>query len=118
MIICVPTPSTESRDPDLSFIIDSTRAIASRLRAGQLVVLESTTYPGTTRDVVLPLLAATGLKPGVDFFLAFSPEREDPGNPQFSAPTIPKVVGGLESGQLEVGRGPLWQGGCTGRAGL
>jgi UDP-N-acetyl-D-glucosamine dehydrogenase len=96
VIICVPTPLTESRDPDLSFIVDSARAIAERLRAGQLVVLESTTYPGTTRDVVLPLLAATGLKPGVDFFLAFSPEREDPGNPQFSAPTIPKVVGGLD----------------------
>ena len=66
------------------------------------MVLESTTYPGTTREVVLPLLAAKGLKPGVDFFLAFSPEREDPGNPQFSAPTIPKVVGGLDPASLEL----------------
>src|SRR5262249_28404657 len=73
-----------------------------RLRPGQLVVLESTTYPGTTREVVLPVLAATGLQPGVDFFLAFSPEREDPGNPQFSAATIPKAVGGLEPASLEL----------------
>ena len=102
VVICVPTPLTDSRDPDFSYIVDSTKAIAARLRPGQLVVLESTTYPGTTRDVVLPLLAARGLKPGIDFFLAFSPEREDPGNPQFSAPTIPKVVGGLESASLEL----------------
>ena len=102
VIICVPTPLTESRDPDLSFIISSSRAIAERLRPGQLVVLESTTYPGTTREVVLPILAAGGLQAGVDFFLAFSPEREDPGNPQFSAPTIPKVVGGLEPASLEL----------------
>ena len=102
VIICVPTPLTDSRDPDLSYIVNSTKAIAARLRPGQLVVLESTTYPGTTRDVVLPLLAADGLKPGVDFFLAFSPEREDPGNPQFSAPTIPKVVGGLDPASLEL----------------
>jgi UDP-N-acetyl-D-glucosamine dehydrogenase len=102
VIICVPTPLTDSRDPDLSYIVNSTKAIAERLRPGQLIVLESTTYPGTTRDVVLPLLTVTGLKPGVDFFLAFSPEREDPGNPQFSAPTIPKVVGGLEPASLEL----------------
>lgn len=102
IIICVPTPLTDSRDPDLSYIINSTKAIAARLRPGQLVVLESTTYPGTTREVMLPLLSATGLKPGVDFFLAFSPEREDPGNPQFSAPTIPKVVGGLEPASLKL----------------
>ena len=102
IIICVPTPLTEAREPDLTYIVNSTRAIAERLRPGQLVVLESTTYPGTTREVVLPLLAADGLEPGVDFFLAFSPEREDPGNPQFSAPTIPKVVGGLEPASLEL----------------
>ena len=102
VIICVPTPLTDSRDPDLSYIVNSAEAIAARLRPGQLVVLESTTYPGTTREVVLPLLAASGLKSGVDFFLAFSPEREDPGNPQFSAPTIPKVVGGLEPASLEL----------------
>ena len=102
IIICVPTPLTDAREPDLTYIVNSAEAIAERLRPGQLVVLESTTYPGTTREVVLPLLAAKGLEPGVDFFLAFSPEREDPGNPQFSAPTIPKVVGGLEPASLEL----------------
>ncbi len=102
IIVCVPTPLTESRDPDLTYVVNSTRSIAERLRPGQLVVLESTTYPGTTREVVLPLLASRGLEPGVDFFLAFSPEREDPGNPQFSAPTIPKVVGGLDPASLEL----------------
>jgi UDP-N-acetyl-D-glucosamine dehydrogenase len=102
IIICVPTPLTVAREPDLTYIVNSAQAIAERLRPGQLVVLESTTYPGTTREVVLPVLAARGLEPGVDFFLAFSPEREDPGNPQFSAPTIPKVVGGLEPASLEL----------------
>src|SRR5208337_4962053 len=102
IIICVPTPLTEAREPDLTYIVKSAEAIAARLRPGQLVVLESTTYPGTTRQVVLPILMSRGLEPGRDFFLAFSPEREDPGNPQFSAPTIPKVVGGLESASLEL----------------
>jgi len=101
VIICVPTPLTESRDPDLAYVVDSTRSIAAALRPGQLVVLESTTYPGTTRDVVLPILEAGGLAAGSDFFLAFSPEREDPGNPTYSAPTIPKVVGGLDPASLE-----------------
>ena len=96
IIVCVPTPLTEAREPDLSFIVKSTASIAACLRPGQLVVLESTTYPGTTRDVVLPMLTATGLKPRVDFFLAFSPEREDPGNAHFGTTTIPKVVGGLD----------------------
>jgi UDP-N-acetyl-D-glucosamine dehydrogenase len=102
VIICVPTPLTDTRDPDLTYVVNSTKAIALRLRPGQLVVLESTTYPSTTRDVVLPLLVDTGLKPGVQFFLAYSPEREDPGNPQFSAATIPKVVGGLDPASLEL----------------
>ena len=102
ILICVPTPLTEAREPDLSYIVSSARAIAARLRPGQLVVLESTTYPGTTRDVVLPLLEAGGLRAGEDFFLAFSPEREDPGNPNFSRHTIPKVVGGLEPRSLEL----------------
>jgi UDP-N-acetyl-D-glucosamine dehydrogenase len=102
IIICVPTPLTDSRDPDLTYIVGSTEAVAKRLRPGQLVVLESTTYPGTTRDVVLPLLSARGLTVGTDFFLAFSPEREDPGNPQFSAPTIPKVVGGIDPGSAQL----------------
>jgi UDP-N-acetyl-D-glucosamine dehydrogenase len=94
IIVCVPTPLTEAREPDLSYVTGSAEAIAARLRPGQLVVLESTTYPGTTRQVVKPILESTGLKAGEDFFLAYSPEREDPGNARFSAPTIPKVVGG------------------------
>lgn len=102
LLICVPTPLSDSRDPDLFYVEETTRAIAKTLRPGQLVVLESTTYPGTTRDVMLPILAESGLKPGVDFFLAYSPEREDPGNPDFSASGIPKVVGGLEPNSLEL----------------
>jgi UDP-N-acetyl-D-glucosamine dehydrogenase len=102
IIICVPTPLTEAREPDLTYIVNSAKAIAARLRPGQLVVLESTTYPGTTRQVVQPILEAAGLRAGKDFFLAFSPEREDPGNPTFSAPTIPKVVGGVDSHSLEL----------------
>lgn len=96
ILICVPTPLTESRDPDLSYVVKTTQAIASALRPGQMVVLESTTYPGTTKEVLLPNLLTSGLMVGEDFFLAYSPEREDPGNPDFTAGTIPKVVGGLE----------------------
>ena len=102
IIICVPTPLTEAREPDLTFIINSTKAIAAVLRSGQLVVLESTTYPGTTREVVQPILEASGLKAGHDFFLAFSPEREDPGNPSHATPTIPKVVGGMDALSLDL----------------
>jgi UDP-N-acetyl-D-glucosamine dehydrogenase len=102
VLICVPTPLTEARDPDLTYIENSARSIAARLRPGQLIVLESTTYPGTTRQVVQPILEANGLRAGRDFFLAFSPEREDPGNPSFSAPNIPKVVGGLDPLSLEL----------------
>ena len=102
IIICVPTPLSTTRDPDLTYVLNSARAIAAQLRPGQLVVLESTTYPGTTRQEVLPILQAGGLRPGVDFFLAFSPEREDPGNPRYSAPTIPKVVGGLDPASLQL----------------
>jgi UDP-N-acetyl-D-glucosamine dehydrogenase len=94
LLICVPTPLTRNREPDLSFVENTARAIASTLRTGQLVVLESTTYPGTTAEIVRPILEATGLKSGVDFFLAFSPEREDPGNRDFGTASIPKVVGG------------------------
>jgi UDP-N-acetyl-D-glucosamine dehydrogenase len=93
ILICVPTPITRHRDPDLSFVSDTAATIAKTLRKGQLVVLESTTWPGTTREVIQPLLEATGLKVGEDVFLAFSPEREDPGNPHFGTKTIPKVVG-------------------------
>ena len=93
ILICVPTPITRHRDPDLSFVVDTANSIAKHLRPGQLVVLESTTWPGTTREVVQPILEAGGLKVGKDVFLAFSPEREDPGNPNFSTKSIPKVVG-------------------------
>ena len=94
ILICVPTPLTKHREPDLSFVVHTAQAIAPHLRKGQLVVLESTTYPGTTEEVIKPILEATGLKSGEDFFLAFSPEREDPGNPHFGTATIPKVIGG------------------------
>lgn len=94
IIICVPTPLTRHREPDLSFIENTSRAIAERLRPGQLVVLESTTYPGTTDGIVRPILEATGLRSASDFFLGFSPEREDPGNRDFAVTTIPKVVAG------------------------
>jgi len=102
ILICVPTPLTESREPDLSFVMDSAVEVAERLRPGQIVVLESTTYPGTTRDVVRPILEATGLRCGQDFFLAFSPEREDPGNAQHSGSNIPKVVGGCDAQSQEL----------------
>jgi UDP-N-acetyl-D-glucosamine dehydrogenase len=93
--ICVPTPLRKTKDPDMSYIVSAVEAIAKHLHKGMLVVLESTTYPGTTDEVVQPLLEATGLKAGVDFFIAFSPERVDPGNPTFQTHNVPKVVGGL-----------------------
>ncbi len=94
ILICVPTPLTRHREPDLTYVENTVRAVAERLRPGQLIVLESTTYPGTTEEVVKPILEKTGLRSGVDFFLAFSPEREDPGNVEFGTTSIPKVVGG------------------------
>ena len=94
ILICVPTPLTKHREPDLTFVKKTAASIEPRLRQGQLIVLESTTYPGTTRDVVKPILEGSGLVCGRDFFLAFSPEREDPGNQEFSTKAIPKVVGG------------------------
>ena len=94
VIICVPTPLTRNREPDLSFVVNTARTIGNYLRKGQLVVLESTTYPGTTDEVVRPELEKGGLRVGSDFHLAFSPEREDPNNPNFSTKTIPKLVGG------------------------
>ena len=93
--ICVPTPLRKTKDPDMSYIVSAAESIASHLHPGMLVVLESTTYPGTTEEVVQPLLEATGLRAGRDFFLAFSPERVDPGNPTFQTHNVPKVVGGL-----------------------
>jgi UDP-N-acetyl-D-glucosamine dehydrogenase len=94
-IICVPTPLAEGRKPDLSYVVNTGRVVADYLHPGQLVVLESTTYPGTTDEVLLPLLEVSRLKVGQDYFLAFSPEREDPGNTKFTMRTVPKVVGGV-----------------------
>jgi len=96
LVICVPTPLTPTRDPDVSYIVKTAETIATVIRPGQLVVLESTTYPGTTREIVLPPLARGGLKVGVDFFLGFSPEREDPGNPKYRTESIPKIVSGYD----------------------
>jgi len=98
--ICVPTPLNKTREPDLTYIINTTNEIADTLRKGQLIVLESTTYPGTTEELVLPRLEATGLKVEKDFFLAFSPEREDPGNKEWKTANIPKVVGGVGPNSL------------------
>ncbi len=95
VLIAVPTPLGVSRDPDLSYVLNSCDKIADHLQKGQLVILESTTYPGTTRDEMVPVLEKSGLKAGVDFHIAFSPEREDPGNKNFNTRTIPKLVGGL-----------------------
>ena len=92
--ICVPTPLRKTRDPDVSYIVSAVNEIVQRLRRGQLVILESTTYPGTTDELMRPILEKTGLRAGRDFFLAFSPERVDPGNPTYQTHNIPKVVGG------------------------
>jgi len=93
--ICVPTPLRKTKDPDMTYVVQAVEATANVVRKGQLIILESTTYPGTTVEVVQPTLAAKGLKPGIDFYLAFSPERVDPGNPQYQTKNIPKVVGGI-----------------------
>ena len=100
ILICVPTPLTENREPDMRFVETTCRTISRYLRRGQLVVLESTTYPGTTRELMQPILEKSGLKAGRDFYLAYSPEREDPGNKQFHTGTIPKVVGAVNKASL------------------
>ncbi len=102
--ICVPTPLSKTRDPDVSYIMAASEAVAGALREGQLVVLESTTYPGTTREVLLPTLEATGLAVGEDFHLCFSPERVDPGNKVWHTRNTPKVVGGITDACTEAGR--------------
>jgi UDP-N-acetyl-D-glucosamine dehydrogenase len=94
ILVCVPTPLTANREPDMQFVINSSQTIAKYLRPEQLIVFESTTYPGTTRELVMPILQESGLKAGKDFYLAYSPEREDPGNKNFTTKTIPKVIGG------------------------
>jgi UDP-N-acetyl-D-glucosamine dehydrogenase len=102
--ICVPTPLRKTKDPDMSYIVAATQEIAKYFHPGLLVILESTTYPGTTDELVLPMLEKTGLKVGTDFFLCFSPERVDPGNPKFQTKNIPKVVGGTTAACTEIGR--------------
>ena len=102
MHVCVPTPLRKTRDPDLSFVVAAVDEMAKLLRPGQLVVLESTTYPGTMKEVVLPKLEAGGLRAGRDFYLAFSPERVDPGNPTWTTRNIPKVVGGVDEASTRV----------------
>src|SRR5712671_1213004 len=102
IIICVPTPLRKTKEPDVSFILAAAEEITQRLRRGQLIILESTTYPGTTDEVLLPMFSETGLKLDEDFLLAFSPERVDPGNPQFQTHNIPKVVGGVTDDSTEV----------------
>ena len=101
IIICVPTPLRKTKEPDVSFILAAAEQIKQRLRRGQLVILESTTYPGTTDEVLLPMFQETGLKLDEDFLLAFSPERVDPGNPEFQTHNIPKVVGGVTDDSTE-----------------
>jgi UDP-N-acetyl-D-glucosamine dehydrogenase len=104
ILICVPTPLTQHREPDLTYVFETARTIARYLRKNQLIVLESTTYPGTTDDDMRKILEESGLKAGKDFFLAYSPEREDPGNPDFSTARIPKVVGGYTRNCLKIAK--------------
>lgn len=104
IVICVPTPLKKNKEPDLSYVEKTSDEIARYLRKGQLISLESTTYPGTTREILLPRFENKGMKAGKDFFLVFSPEREDPGNPKYSTKIIPKVVGGITSRCTEAGR--------------
>jgi UDP-N-acetyl-D-glucosamine dehydrogenase len=99
--ICVPTPLRKTKDPDMTYVVQAVEAVAAVLRKGQLIILESTTYPGTTDEMVQPTLEATGLKAGVDFYLAFSPERVDPGNEKWQTKNIPKVVGGIDAPSTE-----------------
>lgn len=104
LILCVPTPLNKYREPDLSYVTSTTNSLKVHLRPGQIVSLESTTYPGTTEEEILPRVEESGLKVGTDIFLVYSPEREDPGNPDFETRTIPKVIGGHTPACLEVGK--------------
>ncbi|MEW6410733.1 MAG: nucleotide sugar dehydrogenase [Nitrospirota bacterium] len=103
ILICVPTPLNEKKEPEMRFIIDTARQIANTLRKGQFISLESTTYPGTTEELLLPMFEEKGFKPGKDFYLVFSPEREDPGNKSYTTKTIPKIIGGVTSNCASVG---------------
>ena len=102
IIICLPTPLGDHQEPDLSYVLNTTRTISQNLRKGHIIILESTTYPGTTEEEMLPILEESGLKVGKDFFLGYSPEREDPGNPDFSTRNIPKIVSGVTKNCKEV----------------
>ncbi|HHF51295.1 MAG TPA: nucleotide sugar dehydrogenase, partial [Candidatus Aminicenantes bacterium] len=95
ILICVPTPLNEQKEPDMQYIQATAKEIKKNLKKGHLIILESTTYPGTTREILLPILKQNGFNPGEDIFLAYSPEREDPGNPHFTTQNIPKVIGGI-----------------------
>lgn len=101
--ICVPTPLSKTRDPDISYIVAAAENVVAQLRPGQLIVLESTTYPGTTEELVLPIFERTGLKVGIDYFLCFSPERVDPGNPRFDIRNTPRLMGGITTACIEAG---------------
>lgn len=101
--ICVPTPLSKTKDPDVSYVVSAAESVARTLRAGQLIVLESTTYPGTTRELVLPMLESSGLVAGRDFYLCFSPERVDPGNERWKTANTPKIIGGITPSCLEMG---------------
>src|SRR5690606_28703522 len=103
LIICVPTPLGATREPDLSFVLATMDSISPYLRKGQLLSLESTTWPGTTDEILKPYVEKAGLTPGDDFYLVYSPEREDPGNPDFSTRTIPKIIGGTTKKCTEIG---------------
>jgi UDP-N-acetyl-D-glucosamine dehydrogenase len=105
ILMCVPTPLDHHREPDMTYVVETTKTVSKHLRRGHLVILESTTYPGTTEEVMIPILEeASGLKAGVDFFVAYSPEREDPGNPNFNTERIPKVVGGYGAEALQLAK--------------
>ena len=102
VLICVPTPLTPTKEPDLSYVTNEIKALSQHIRKGQLIVLESTTYPGTTRELVLPILEQSGLKAGDDFYLAYSPERVDPGSKKYSIKNTPKIVGGINWASTEL----------------
>jgi len=104
ILACVPTPLTQMREPDMTYVEATSWSVSAHLRRGQLVIMESTTYPGTSREVILPILEDSGLKVGKDFFLAYSPEREDPGRTDYSTKTIPKVVGGYDKNSLKAAK--------------
>ncbi len=116
--ICVPTPLRKTGDPDMSFIVSATQELAKYIHPGMVIVLESTTYPGTTRELVLPMLEAGGLKVGEDFFLAFSPERVDPGRKDFTTLNTPKVMGGITDACRDVATAWYSAGDPKGGAGL